>query len=338
MRSPKTPALRRRLALGSLFLLLAANTPALAQDEPEPIRWQPAGDPTPSATLEFVSLRRAFGAGEVELANGAEVIDPSQWETVAIAASDDGVSCTSTLVGPRVLLTAAHCVDRGDPPTASPQRTKLGTVRFRGGPIRLLSCTMHPGYASKPWRANGTPRSDLDVALCELAAPVQGMEIETVDAGGRPAPNDPLLMMGFGCINIRVSAGKLVFDPGRDKLRMGAARIQAAGVSGKPSIPGAYLRTRSTAGEPILCPGDSGGPAFRGATMGDQTGSRRRLLAVNSMVEAVPVQGGHIFNSYATLVTEADFKTFQRAWTDERPTARGVCGDRLDPAANNCRK
>lgn len=291
--------------------------------------------------INFVSVPDLFPTGDIKLANGTLAIDANLWAAVAMAWSADGLPCTSTLIGPRVLLTAAHCVDNADAPVSgadNSSHTRPGTAKFAGSLIPLVSCAMHPAYADKNWIDAETPRSDLDVALCELSAPVSRLIMETVDTGARPNRNDPLLLTGYGCINIRVSNEKIKFDPGRYKLRMGDATIDAAGVADVQGRKGSYLRTKSTGGEPILCPGDSGGPAFRGVSLGQQASQGRRVLAVNSMVEAVPNGAGHAFYSYATLLTDPAFKRFQQAWTAERPASRKVCGIEIAAGTDNCRR
>jgi hypothetical protein len=291
--------------------------------------------------LDFESVPDLMPSGGVRLANGQLVVDTALWAAVAMARSDDGSSCTATLIGPRVLLTAAHCVDLGH--AAAPgidvsTHTRKGTVRFGGSPISLASCEMHPDYARRPWYGPQEPRSSDDVALCELSAPVTEVIKETLDVMQAPTLSESVLLTGYGCIGIKVVGGKFEYTLGDDKLRLGDAKVNAVGV-GLQEDHGAYLRFSANGSEPVLCPGDSGGPAFRGASLARQDGPARRVVAVNSMVEAIKrPSGGHRYDSFVATLGTASFRAFQQRWSAQRPTERRICGIDIPAGTGNCRR
>lgn len=78
--------------------------------------------------------------------------DPTKWVSTIYHTFGDA-ACTATLIGPRVLLTAAHCLERAGP----------YAIDVNGKTI-ALHCTQHPSYA-----AAGT-RVLFDYGLCYLAA------------------------------------------------------------------------------------------------------------------------------------------------------------------------
>ena len=86
----------------------------------------------------------AYQTNSSRLINGVPV-DPNdkQWHPV-VRIKTGSSGCTGTVVGPRVLLTAAHCGNNGD------------TSVFMGGSTEYRAkLTRHPSY----------PSSDIDLAL-----------------------------------------------------------------------------------------------------------------------------------------------------------------------------
>jgi hypothetical protein len=105
--------------------------------------------------------------------NGAPGAVTGFREIVRVETAD--AECTGTLIGPRVLLTAAHCTLAGH-----------GWVR-RGGeawPVRLARSAL--------FRSRG---HDLGVGI--LRTPLPGARYATVGVG--VAPGDRLELLGFGC-------------------------------------------------------------------------------------------------------------------------------------------
>lgn len=163
-----------------------------------------------------------------------------------------GGTCTAALIGPATVLFAAHCLGGNT------------RIAFRAGPTTVRGiCTTAPGY--------NTATHHQDWALCLLQRRVSGIVFETVDAAAKPQPGERVMLSGFGCT---VEDGPL-----DGRLRVGFSDVvrQPAGFRREPSA--IFTASSITAGEAVLCPGDSGGPLFRS---GDDTNSARQIVGVNS--------------------------------------------------------
>lgn len=220
-----------------------------------------------------------------------------------------GDGCTSALIGPKVLVTAAHCVDgKGSPAVVrdislSPRINPPVTLNY--------SCTMHSKYQNAPSRGKA-PRSSHDIALCLVNNPNDvpiGMKFEMVDLNQTPTVGKDILMTGYGCTGVGVHK---FYSEAMQKdrymgyvkgssdgyMRVGNAKITET--KDHPyfqSLPRtqAIVESHATVGGngAKLCPGDSGGPVFVGITETNHQGARR-IIGVNSSVggivsDALPV-------------------------------------------------
>lgn len=169
---------------------------------------------------------------------GGTVADPAQWP-----ASPWIGNCSSTLLGPKVLLTAAHCVSNGGNVSFT-----LANQRFSG------SCTHHADY-----RRNSTA----DWALCVLSAPVSGIQFESIATAAEAgcAVDKKFLWTGYGC---QRWGGTL-----DGKFRTGLVATR--------SCPSGTNHDIVTRGSVALCSGDSGGSGYVVADNGD-----RKVVGVNS--------------------------------------------------------
>ncbi|CAN7751064.1 S1 family peptidase [Variovorax sp. LjRoot175] len=270
------------------------------------------------APLEFKLGTDILPAGKVQLTNGIEV-KASDWPTLVMAEIPTGPlvgskqkanTCTATLVGPTVLLMAAHCVD--DPLTGT---VRSAFLRVDGRKL-TIKCEIHPAYLLRDPRIF-SPRGSEDYALClidtenVLPATLGALRFDVVDVDNALQPGEPVLMVGYGCSDLHVVVDELAWTPTDKLLRIGDERIES-GATGAGSAP-TYAIINSAKGlEPALCPGDSGGPLYSGSTTGDP-GAVRRVRAINSMVDlrrrldggfdivsSVAVTGGQTFSKWAT--------------------------------------
>lgn len=169
---------------------------------------------------------------------GGTVADPADWP-----ASPWIGNCSSTIIGDRVLLTAAHCVGNG------------GSVRFsKGTTVYSGRCTHHSEY-----RGNSTA----DWALCELSSAVPDVMPETVAKPDQVTceSGKEFLWTGYGCTRwgSRLDG----------KFRTGT--VDAI------RCPSGRNYDTVTRGNVALCSGDSGGGGY--VVDGD---GKRMLVGVNS--------------------------------------------------------
>lgn len=313
-----------------LLCLLTLNVaPAQPVTGPEPI-------------IEFQMASDVLPQGEVTLSNGI-VVDPGNWKTLILASiprtgapDERAPTCTGTLIGPKAVLIAAHCVDN---PLGLAARKALLSVAGRQA---VLTCEIHPAYLAREPKFR-EPRGSEDYALCAIdyrgpvPATIAGLEFEVLDARTAAPRGVAVLMTGFGCSELRVRDGQLDWDKSDRLLRVGDGRIDVAAgsVPGSPS----YLTIRSdNARGPAVCPGDSGGPLFTGATAGSVAGPRR-VIGVNSAVatERRPDLGFDLISRIAALGNPG-FRNWANGWASRNQTTAGiVCGVTRDAGRAPCR-
>lgn len=282
---PCNQRFRAQAGLATLLLLLAGS---LTAQEGRPAR-------NPGDVKFWAVSDLAYDPTEPALL-GARVANPADFRASFYSASREG-RCTSTLVGPRVLLTAAHCVGNG----------ATATVRYRDVDRRSV-CTHAPGYP-----ANETA----DWALCIFAAPLNGIRYETVNLDpGLVGVGTELLLTGFGC-TARDGTG------GND----GLYRIGEVPVTALPHDDDHDIETR---GSVVLCYGDSGGPGFAYL---DPQRTRRVQVSVNSRTSVDTATRLILDTSYLSSLSTPAAKEFLREWS----AAHGarICGVHAGTA--NCR-
>lgn len=175
---------------------------------------------------------------------GGSVANPSDWPA-SVYASMSGARCSATVVGPRVLAIAAHCVSNG------------GTAAFSVGPNRYSSRCYH----ASEYRGNSTA----DYALCVIDREVVGIPYESLNSdAARHRVGDSLTLTGYGCTRAGGGGGN------DGNYRVGTSRIVR--------LPSGSNNDIVTSGNAALCFGDSGGPAF----YVNNTTKERWVVSVNS--------------------------------------------------------
>ncbi len=166
----------------------------------------------------------------------------------AMVVSTRGAVCSSVVLAPDLLLTAAHCVE---------PKADYAVAIIGAGPPKLipaLRVAVHPRFDADQFR---TRRPTPDLALLKLAeplpAPFQPAPLTTAE--GLPAKGSDFTLAGFG-----VTAEGATKSAGT--LR--TVRLPAIGTTG-----GIMVRLAPSQGSAGACTGDSGGPAFQnGAVAG----------------------------------------------------------------------
>jgi trypsin len=273
---------------------------------------RPSGDITFASVLP---LRQDPGSEAPMLRNGV-VATTRDWPASLYATfptPGGTAACTAALVGPRAILTAAHC---------TPVSGRI-SIRF-GGATYGAACTLHPQYSAGDASA--------DFALCklegEITAVPSGFRFETISLSSLDQMlNRQILLTGYGCISDVVANGQT------DGLyRIGANTIDETSNSpGRRRGPTYYagsednnLFTRDDPALANLCPGDSGGPAFRATAGNGSAFGSRSIVGVNSRVFYRDQSRTSYGSSLVSATGGPEFEAWARAWT--RSAQVQVCG------------
>lgn len=291
--------------------------------------WSVVEQPPPPAGVAFVAvedLGQSPAAMEPKLRKGQEAAS-KDWPTVFFMTYKVGerlMGCSAAVVGPQVLLTAAHCV----PDSGSMTLTRVGAEG------QEITCSRHPGYVQDP---------SADFALCKLP---KGLFPSGVFERISITPADDLvtgarqvLLGGFGCTSASAARAVIAMRPDaqgvmRPVYMIGLASIDQGAFSKPPQwppkhyLPSEHATMITKPDGPNVCGGDSGGPVFL-LSPGHGADLRPRVIvAVNSRVlqsgvllgpSLLSVTGG--FKASAAP-TELSFAAWARQWAN----GLAICG------------
>ncbi len=245
-------------------------------------------------------------SGQPQLGNGV-IANPQLWPA-SLVARVDGDVCTATLVGPRTLLTAAHCV--GDTARISIDFDK-GKTSFKG------TCRRTPRWSI------AEPSNDL--ALCLMDAPVKhtGLSYERMSLDPAPITTGrQLLAGGYGCQDL--NRQKLEDPP---VFRTGSVYVDRVPTPGDTWPNWIFTSAATDASKAFICPGDSGGAVYW--VRADQS---RLIVAVASAVQSDPARTDYKVSYLAALSTTDAFAFIDGWW---KQAGHEICG--LSPSADGCR-
>jgi hypothetical protein len=236
-----------------------------------------------------------------QILNG-EPAERTDWP-VTLRFQSGGGYCTSTIIGERVVITAAHCVDNA----------AKAKVLFNNAWTEV-TCFHHQRYKGPSCHTATTTEEiagcTADVALCRASQPFKlvsdsGVAIRLESINRDPAllqVNATVMLLGYGCL-----------EPGgpiTDTLQIGKATIKSISVPGASSDPMKTMQEYMVAqGGAAVCQGDSGGSAFNQLAAG-----ARKIIGLNS-------RGNISTLSYLTSTSDKHILDFLESWG---PTP--ICG------------
>ncbi len=241
----------QRATLIQLFVAIAgfAALSAKAAGVPSSVPDRP-----PRAFHQIRPIQTITLTQQLPINHGVTVINGMPAEDVFSASfyTYDKSACSSTLIGPRTVLTAAHCFDDDNLNI----RLTVGHDDYKG-----------PCFPAPTSRDASESRAN-DIAICELTHDVLGVPYDVVDLLTTIPNGRKMLLTGFGCDHLKAGRNK------RDKP------IFRVGWTHADSLDSVHNQIVTTIDNGVsLCYGDSGGGVY------DELQSPpRRVIAVNASI------------------------------------------------------
>jgi Trypsin len=197
------------------------------------------------------------------IVGGARATDPDGARRFAVEVETQNDICSGTLIAPRVVLTAGHCLAKGATWVRYLDRD------FHLHPVKIAVAARHPAYDRRALRAQ---RRLVDLGLLLLPEPLPADMVPVPILAQLPTAIDrPVGVAGFGWSDEQREDIGVLREIVLDRL----AGLTSNGQIVLSAV-GARERGRSRARERGGCHGDSGGPV----TIGN--GEARRLVGIDT--------------------------------------------------------
>ncbi len=221
-------------------------------------------------------------------------------------------ACSAVVIGPRLALTATHCIDSGDMGHAA---VRVGTADLTRSPGRLVR-TAH--FWSSLLHVRGDLQYGRDIALIQTTKPlgVPALPIATT----RPAPGEMVSSFGFG------DALKLGRDSNGGPLRRLDETLDPTCLNGVLTDPisictvapnGGGIRSGDSGGPLVVWRG--GAPQLVGIASGNDTATGRLNVFANVVAQRSFIATPPVSTLVPVVVREA------RIIGDARPGGRVRC-------------
>ena len=242
----------------TLALLLGALTPALAQDGPTSAATTgsqsgdvTAGALTPLARPDRVTLPTSQARTSADVVGGRNVRRGTHGFVALVLLLDGNgqiiSSCTGTVIRPRWVLTAAHCIGDAAGAAIATRVTRLDDLKPR-------HITFATAYAIAPSYKPRLGRNDVSLLKLEKRVTAKPITLAgTRDDDRRLTPGRPAKVLGWGAIDATTPSDRML----QGRVFVGANNDCKA-IFGSLWSGGRML----CAGSPTtdVCFGDSGGP------------------------------------------------------------------------------